>query len=419
MTPEPAKCSCGCEDHEIVLDRNRYFTGKYMRARDFAADQDYFLDRHRLHNRLLHGWGIVCGLEVSSEKRSGCPVEIVVEPGIAIDCCGRELILQPLHRLAVEIPEPKASRGKAESNDHEQRGPSKPWSGRKFDSYDDLPQMVVCIEYCETATEHVPVLGNDAACSHGETQPNRIREGVHVRLRPLDELTEECWTPPSRHPSYVEQQPARQTHQGEPHNEPSVGCLLPSCPCGGCVPVAVVTVDKDGELVIDQTGRRQLVSATEPLTHISHINWVHGGEIPINQLRDDMNGELRVTFSAPLRAKAGLATGVNGETFVVQHHGETLALEFVDVADDSFPLVEEECIAVFKMHPLFLEPNRGSPVNSVVNVALYGDFILDEAGRPVDLDHLRGTVPSGNALAGGVFRSWFVIGPESAQGSSI
>src|SRR5260370_21219076 len=66
-----------------------------MAARDFQNEQDYFLSRHRLHNRLLHGWGIVCGLKVTPHPNPDCANRwVVIHPGIAIDCCGRELIIE-------------------------------------------------------------------------------------------------------------------------------------------------------------------------------------------------------------------------------------------------------------------------------------------------------------------------------------
>jgi hypothetical protein len=49
-------------------------------------------------------------------------------------------------------------------------------------------------------------------------------------------------------------------------------------------------------------------------------------------------------------------------------------------------------------------------VGSTVYVTLLADFVLDCHGLPVDGDHLRGLLPSGNGLPGGVFRSWFTLG---------
>src|SRR5215207_8164548 len=98
--------SCrGLRCGEIASERNRYFTGKYMTARDFERDQDYFLTRHRLHTRLLHGWGIVCGLAAVRHRSRDCERRwVVVRPGVALDCCGRELVLE--RDLTFELPLP-------------------------------------------------------------------------------------------------------------------------------------------------------------------------------------------------------------------------------------------------------------------------------------------------------------------------
>jgi hypothetical protein len=60
-----------------------------LAAEDLQRDQTYFLDRARRHNRFLHGWGIVDGLEV---ELSG-PREIEVSPGLALDCAGNEIVV--------------------------------------------------------------------------------------------------------------------------------------------------------------------------------------------------------------------------------------------------------------------------------------------------------------------------------------
>jgi hypothetical protein len=47
--------------------------------------------------------------------------------------------------------------------------------------------------------------------------------------------------------------------------------------------------------------------------------------------------------------------------------------------------------------------------NNIVYVSLKCDFILDCHGNPVDGNHLRGRLPSGNGTPGGVFESWFRV----------
>lgn len=57
------------------------------------------LDRSRRHNRFLHGWGVVAGLDVELGRRSR---EIEVSPGIAIDCAGNEIVVPSV--VCVKLP---------------------------------------------------------------------------------------------------------------------------------------------------------------------------------------------------------------------------------------------------------------------------------------------------------------------------
>ncbi len=71
------------------LQRVSYFFGQVLGEDDFKTEQNYFIEKHRLHNRHLHGWGVVNGLEVSVDKGN----VVHVSPGIAIDCAGNEILL--------------------------------------------------------------------------------------------------------------------------------------------------------------------------------------------------------------------------------------------------------------------------------------------------------------------------------------
>ena len=51
------------------LKRLRYFYGQMLGAGDFQAEQNYFREKLKLHNRCLHGYGTVCGLMVVPEPR--------------------------------------------------------------------------------------------------------------------------------------------------------------------------------------------------------------------------------------------------------------------------------------------------------------------------------------------------------------
>jgi len=53
------------------LQRVNYFTGHLVTAKDFEAEQNYFLEKHRRHNLLCHGPGVVQGLQVSVDPKPG------------------------------------------------------------------------------------------------------------------------------------------------------------------------------------------------------------------------------------------------------------------------------------------------------------------------------------------------------------
>ena len=71
------------------LERVRYFFGKLLSVDEFQEEQSYFLNRLRRHNRFLHGWGVVGGLDVSVSRDN----EVVVSAGLAIDCAGNEIVV--------------------------------------------------------------------------------------------------------------------------------------------------------------------------------------------------------------------------------------------------------------------------------------------------------------------------------------
>ncbi len=76
------------------LERTRFHAGQLLTADDFTREQEYFRDKQKLHNRSLHGFGVVSGLAVTI---SGGQVN--VEPGLALDCAGNEIVVDARHTL--------------------------------------------------------------------------------------------------------------------------------------------------------------------------------------------------------------------------------------------------------------------------------------------------------------------------------
>ena len=71
-----------------ALRRPSYFAGQLLTAEDLSLEQEYIREKQKRHNRTLHGFGIVSGLRVSIAAGN-----VVIAPGLALDCEGNELVV--------------------------------------------------------------------------------------------------------------------------------------------------------------------------------------------------------------------------------------------------------------------------------------------------------------------------------------
>jgi hypothetical protein len=124
------------------IRRVNFFNGKLLTAADLREEQTYQIERRRLHNRALHGPGVVDGLQLRLEDVGAAPA-VTVNRGFALDPRGREVILPDPLTLAIPA------------------GPS---------------PLLVVVQYSEQPADPVPVPGALAPI------PSRIEEGARVRL---------------------------------------------------------------------------------------------------------------------------------------------------------------------------------------------------------------------------------------------
>jgi DNA-binding beta-propeller fold protein YncE len=143
------------------LSRNNYFTGKLLVERDFTDEQRYLVGKLRRHNQRLHGWGAVCGLKVKPHPT--CPDRyVIIEPGTAIDCCGREILVSAEEYFGFE----------AKFLEHWQKQ-----NGPNSQPDPNAPHKIqICVSYKECGTEDIPALFDDCNCDATSCQPNRILE---------------------------------------------------------------------------------------------------------------------------------------------------------------------------------------------------------------------------------------------------
>ncbi len=142
--------------------RNTYFNGKLLVERDFKDEQAYLIGKDWLHNSLLHGVGTVCGLKVLAHPNPECQDKYVyIEPGVALDCCGREIIVT--EKLLVPVKD------LIEENDVDA-------------DEEGSTDLFISLCYEELPEEKIPVILPDCDCADGNAAYNRVREGFRVKL---------------------------------------------------------------------------------------------------------------------------------------------------------------------------------------------------------------------------------------------
>jgi hypothetical protein len=72
------------------LCRPRFFDGQLLGADDLTRLDRYIVAKNRLHNRYLHGWGVVCGLETVCDP---CKDQVIVRKGYALSPCGDDIVV--------------------------------------------------------------------------------------------------------------------------------------------------------------------------------------------------------------------------------------------------------------------------------------------------------------------------------------
>jgi hypothetical protein len=132
--------------------RTRYFYGQLLDVQHFESEQRYFNEKRWLLNRLIAGYGVVCGLNVRPAKEG----RVEVMPGVAIDRTGREIILP---RSATSEQIPKAEPRDGAEPDYDAHCDPKNWV-----------HVSVCYHECLARPERVAIPECDATpeCESGE-----------------------------------------------------------------------------------------------------------------------------------------------------------------------------------------------------------------------------------------------------------
>ena len=441
------------------FERLQFYYGRNLTVADLQAEQQYFLDKLRLHARCFAGTGIVCGLgvtpvpvpeECDSEddrrrraiarklravetqlaqrdpatatddqhrqlaaeqetlqreyERWRCdhphhvppPACVTVDCGWALDCAGRDIVVR--HPQVIDLRS-LLSREDRREVDRADRGECAP----------PVVELTIC--YCEQQTYPSRPIAQDNCDLPQQCRYGRVREGYRLR--------------------------ASLTHQ--PADTRCSNCCEPCVT--DCVVLAHIRWPVDepiGVADIDWRHRRDV--AVYQSTRIAGISWVHGAHYDPGAAKAVLGTERRgsgrtdgieVHFSQPVYAET-LQPGVV-DLWRVQG-GKGLAGVISQIEGNYVGKPDNGLVRGFTWRD-----DSGETLNpgDRVLIQVRANFILDACCKPVDGEHVGGLVPqlaacrdrpapsqvpprppcadrpqpwtSGNGRPGATFESWFFI----------
>jgi hypothetical protein len=217
----------------IGLERTRYFARQIVGPDDLTQDQIWIRDKLRRHNRLLHGWGVVCGAFV---REGDAPCQLVVEPGYILGPYGDEIVIDREVVIDACLVDP-------DGNATGPCGDVDPWcSPVRVTRPADAP-LYLAVRYDECETRPVRAHGCGCGCDDVGCEYSRVRDSFALKL--LTEL------------------PAAYTDMTPPPLTAAFSCETrrncPPCPSEPWVILADVTVGDTEIVQLDCVKHRRVV----------------------------------------------------------------------------------------------------------------------------------------------------------------
>jgi hypothetical protein len=230
-----------CES--TIAELPRYYPRQLITPDDLTLEQDYFRDRMRRHNRLLHGWGVVCGAlvcPVTSKDANNVvtlsPWQVQVQPGYALGPYGDEIIIDCTRTVDMR------SNGVSGATGDPCVDMPDPWCSQV-----SVPRtggtLYVAVKYKQSMTRPVRVQPIGCGCNDNTCECSRWHDGYEIGI--LTCCPDDKTQPPD----------GDKLFKGDVPN-------CPDCPPQPWVVLAAVTVDANGVITsIDNCECRRLVAS--------------------------------------------------------------------------------------------------------------------------------------------------------------
>lgn len=223
-----------------IAELPRYYPRQLITPDDLTLEQNYFRDRMRRHNRLMHGWGVVCGAVVcpastvnADGTTSFTPWQVKVQTGYILGPYGDEIIVDCCRTVDLRTSGVTGVTGQpcVDAPD--------PWCSQVFNAPSASNSYFIAVEYQQTMVRPVRVQPTGCGCSDTQCEYSRLQDGYQIGVLTSCPSCNAC-----------------DPNLGSPQqllNLPFGGIpACPDCACGPWVCLAKVTVSADGLGTIQQ-----------------------------------------------------------------------------------------------------------------------------------------------------------------------
>lgn len=165
-----------CSPCDADLERLRYYPRQIMLADDMRAEQEYFREKARRHNRYLHGWGVVCGCEVQplADAANANNWRVRVCPGYAVSPQGDEILINECVDVDLKLGaiDPPCS----------VRWPCPPTGEMPGTGPNSRQSAYIAVRYAECMTRPLRVQPAGCGCDETACEYSRIRDSFELRV---------------------------------------------------------------------------------------------------------------------------------------------------------------------------------------------------------------------------------------------
>ena len=222
-----------------IAELPRYYPRQLITPADLTLEQNYFRDRMRRHNRLLHGWGVVCGAlvcPVTSTNSDGTVSftswQVKVQKGYILGPYGDEIIIDCCRTIDLRSSGVTGVTGEpcVDAPD--------PWCSQVYTVPSTTNVFYIAVQYKQSMMRPVRVQPVGCGCDDSSCEYSRLHDGYQIGVLQTCPLCNAC-----------------DPNVTVPNTNTLATGPIPPCPdcsCGPWVCLAKVTVASDGSGTIQQ-----------------------------------------------------------------------------------------------------------------------------------------------------------------------